>query len=78
LKCAIQGYFRAKSNRIKIIFAAIAAFFFSFYVGEMAQEAVGQFTNMAVYYPIMALMVRLRELTKVEERQEEEEVPTYE
>lgn len=77
LKCAIQGYFRARSNRIKILFAAITAFFFSFYVGELAQEAVGQFTNMAVYFPIMAIMVRLRELTKVEERQEKNEEQSY-
>ena len=61
---AIQGYFKAKNNKIKILFAAISAFLFSFYIGELVQEAVGQFTNMVVYYPVVAILVRLRYLSE--------------
>ncbi len=59
LQYIVRGYFKVHSNRIKILFAALGAFFFSFYVGEIAQEAVGQFSNMVVYFPLLAIVVRL-------------------
>jgi cell division protein FtsW (lipid II flippase) len=62
LQYAIQGFFRSKNNMIKTLFAASSAFLFSFYLGEMVQEAVGQFTNMVVYYPVVAMVLRLRHL----------------
>jgi hypothetical protein len=61
---AVQGFFRAHNSRIKIFFAACAAFLFAFYLGELVQEAVGQFSNMIVYYPIVAIVVRLRNLER--------------
>ena len=64
LQYAIQGYFRVKSDKIKTLFAASAALLFSFYLGELVQEAVGQFANMVVYYPIVAIIIKLRELNK--------------
>jgi len=67
LQYAIQGYFSAKANRIKVLFAAAAAFLFSFYIGEITQEAVGLFTNMVVYYPVLAIIVRLRQFSKKEQ-----------
>lgn len=60
LQYSIRGYFASKRGPMKAMFAAMTAFLFSFYVGEIVQEAVGQFTNMVVYYPIVALIVRLR------------------
>ena len=68
LQYSIRGYFRARSKQVKTLFAAISAFFFSFIIGEIAQEAVGQFTNMAIFYPLTAIMVRLRELSEKRHR----------
>jgi putative inorganic carbon (hco3(-)) transporter len=62
LSYTIRGYFRARSSQIKTLFAAFSAFLFAFYLGELVQEAVGQFTNMVVYYPVVAIIVRLRYL----------------
>lgn len=61
LQAAVHGFFTSKNNKTKILFAASAAFLFSLYIGEIAQEAVGLFSNMVVYYPILAIIVRLNQ-----------------
>lgn len=67
LMYAIRGFFKANNTRLKIFFAASAAFLFSFYLGELVQEAVGQFSNIIIYYPLVAIVVRLRELSEKQE-----------
>lgn len=63
---AVKGFFRAKSNRIKTLFAATAVFLFSFYLAELVQEAVGLFANMIIYNSIVAMIMRLREVSTKE------------
>lgn len=83
LKSAVRGYFRARNHKIKTMMAAVAAFLFAFILGEIAQEAVGQFSNMIIYYPLIAVMLRLREISEkktVAEQNavlQEEEVAAY-
>jgi hypothetical protein len=60
----IRGYFTSNSEQTKSILAASLAFFFSFYIGEIAQEAVGLFANMAVLFPLFGIIIRLRALDK--------------
>ena len=64
LQYTFRGYFLAKNKQFKTWFAASAAFFFSFFLGEMTQEAVGVISNMAIYFPIFALVLRLREFSE--------------
>ncbi|MGZ3951772.1 MAG: O-antigen ligase family protein [Flavisolibacter sp.] len=64
LQYTFRGYFLARNRQFKTWFAAAAAFFFSFFLGEMTQEAVGVISNMAVYFPIFALVLRLREFSE--------------
>lgn len=64
LQYIIRGYFVATNKEYKILLAALSAFFFSFYLGEIAQEAVGQFSNMAIYFPFFAIALRIRELSE--------------
>lgn len=64
LQYIIRGYFLSKNKKFKTLFAAFAAFFFSFFLGEITQEAVGVFSNMVVYFPVFAMALRLRELSK--------------
>jgi putative inorganic carbon (hco3(-)) transporter len=45
------------------MFAAITAFLFAYYIGEIAQEAVGQFSNTMVYFPVVAILLQLRQQT---------------
>ncbi len=62
LKNSISGYFESNNKNIKIIFAACSGCLFSFYIADFAQDAIGQITDTVVYYPIIALTIRLRTL----------------
>lgn len=64
LEYILRGYFLAKNKEHKTLFAASAAFFFSFFLGEMTQEAVGVFSNMVIYFPIFGIVLRLREYSE--------------
>jgi hypothetical protein len=66
LQYIFRGYFLAKNNEFKIWFAASAAFFFSYFLGEMTQEAVGVISNMVIYFPVFALVLRLRQFSEEE------------
>jgi hypothetical protein len=70
---AVKGFFRAKSNRIKTLFAATAVFLFSFYLAELVQEAVGLIANMIIYNSIVAMIIRLRELSTKEKDEWQQE-----
>jgi hypothetical protein len=63
LQYIIRGYFFTKNKEFKTLFAASLAFFFSYFLGEIAQEAVGVFSNMGVYFPVFALVLRLRQFS---------------
>jgi hypothetical protein len=60
LKNSIRGYFESEKKNIKTIFAACCGCLFSFYIADFAQDAIGQITDTVVYYPIIALTLRLR------------------
>ena len=60
LRNCIRGYFEADNPDIKILFAASCAFLFSFYIADFAQDAIGQITDTVVYYPLIAMTLRLR------------------
>jgi len=62
LKNCIRGYFESKNHKSKLLFAAACAFLFSFYVADFAQDAIGQITDVIVYYPVIALTLKLKDL----------------
>ena len=64
LQTTIRGYFSTKNEKRKLIYAAVLSSLFAYYVAEFAQEALGQITDMVIYYPFLALLVRLRQLDK--------------
>jgi putative inorganic carbon (hco3(-)) transporter len=63
LQYIVRGYFTTRNAEFKSFFAASLAFFFSIFVGEMTQEAVGVYGNLVVYYPVFAVVLRLREFS---------------
>lgn len=69
LQYIIRGYFLSANKEFKALFAASSAFFFSYFLGEMTQEAVGVFSNMVIYFPVFALVLRLRQFSKKESAQ---------
>jgi len=66
LQYTIRGYFLAKKKDFKILLAASTAFFFAYFLGEITQEAVGQFSNMVVYFPVFGIVLRVRQLSEQE------------
>jgi hypothetical protein len=60
LKSGINGYFSSRNKYYKIIFAACTASIFTFYIAEFSQEAIGQITDLVVYYPLIAMVIKLK------------------
>ena len=58
LKFGIRAYFRCRDDTHRLLYAACTAAIFSFYIAEFAQEAIGQITDVVVYYPLIAIMLR--------------------
>ncbi len=64
LQYTIRSYFAARNTEYKTLFAASMAFFFSYFIGEVTQEAVGVFANMVVYFPVFAIVLRLKQFSE--------------
>lgn len=62
LKSGIEGYFIPQGPRSKAIYAGAISALFCFYVAEFAQDAIGQITDMVVYYPLIAIILKLKYL----------------
>ncbi|MHA4843896.1 O-antigen ligase family protein [Flavitalea antarctica] len=60
LKSGIHGYFLCKDEKFKIIYAACTSGIFCFYIGEFSQVALGQITDLVVYYPFVALVLKIK------------------
>lgn len=73
VRFGIRGYFRTKSDKRKILFVACTATLFAFYIAEFAQEAIGQISDMVIYYPLIALMIRMH-VSDEKQREKEEAV----
>jgi putative inorganic carbon (hco3(-)) transporter len=61
VRAGIRGYFQCRNEKARNIYAAATCCMFSFYVAEFAQDAVGQITDIVVYYPMIAVILRLKE-----------------
>ncbi len=64
MKNMIRGYFETNNDNTKVLYAACAGSIFSFYIAYFAQDAIGQITDTVVYYPLIALTLRLRYFDK--------------
>lgn len=59
LQTGIKGYFSVPERNKKMLIAACTAALFAFYVGDFSQVAIGQITDVVVYYPLIAIILRL-------------------
>jgi hypothetical protein len=75
MRTAIRAYFRSRYKRHKMILAGTTAALFSFFVAEFPQEAIGQTTDIVVYYPLIAIALSLRYIEASKEPEEETESP---
>jgi hypothetical protein len=60
LRYGIGAFFRSRFREHRMLIAAALCVIFSLYVGEFAQEAIGQMSDIVVYYPLIAILVKLR------------------
>lgn len=60
LKSGIRGYFKVQDMRFKNLYSASISALFAFYIAEYAQVALGQITDVVVYYPIIAIIMQLK------------------
>jgi hypothetical protein len=61
LRTGIRGYFACRDEKIRLIYAGATSAIFAFYLGDFSQEAIGQTTDIVVYYPFIAILLRLKE-----------------
>jgi putative inorganic carbon (HCO3(-)) transporter len=61
MRTGIRGYFSCKDEKIRLMYAATTAACFAFYVGDFSQVAIGQITDVVVYYPFIALLLKLKD-----------------
>lgn len=61
LLTGIKGFFRTYDERIRIIYAATVTSVFAFYVAEYAQVALGQITDVVVYFPMLSVILKLKD-----------------
>ena len=62
MRFGIRQYFRVQNEKLKIIAAAALSSIFAFYIAEFAQEAIGQITDIVIYYPLVAMLLRMEDL----------------
>lgn len=69
IKTGISGYFSDTGPKEKMLFAACTSALFCFYVGDFAQVAIGQITDVVVYYPLISIILRLPEFNSTSQTQ---------
>jgi hypothetical protein len=62
LKGGVKGYFRCPDEEMRPVYAAGTCAIFTFYVGMFAQNTLGHITDMALYYPIIAIILRASQI----------------
>jgi putative inorganic carbon (HCO3(-)) transporter len=60
LKGGLRGYFHCRDEEIRPVYAAGTCAIFCYYVGMFAQNTLGNLTDMALYYPVIAMILRLK------------------
>lgn len=64
LRTGIRAYFRSTDPREKYLAAGITCCIFSYYVASYTQLALGSLSDIVIYYPFIAILVRLTEPAK--------------
>jgi len=60
LQGGISGTFNSRDEEMKTLYAAATSALFTFYVGMFAQNTLGHLTDMAFYYPLIAIIIRFK------------------
>ena len=60
LKGGAGGYFHCRDEEMRSVYAASTCALFCYYVGMFAQSMIGSITDMAFYYPVLAIILRFK------------------
>jgi hypothetical protein len=60
MRTGVRDFFRETDSWKKGVIAACTGSLFAFALGDLAQEGLGEFTNVAIFYPAVAILVRAR------------------
>jgi O-antigen ligase/polysaccharide polymerase Wzy-like membrane protein len=60
LKGGARAYFHSSDEEMKSVYAAGTCAIFCYYVGMFAQNTLGNITDMAFYYPVLAIILRFK------------------
>ena len=60
LRRGIAAFFNCRDPEMKTVYAGATCSIFCYYVGMFAQNTLGQITDMAFYFPLMALILRFK------------------
>jgi len=61
LKGGVRAYFHSSDEEMKWVYAAGTCALFSYYVGMFAQNTLGNVTDMAFYFPVVAMIIRFKD-----------------
>jgi putative inorganic carbon (HCO3(-)) transporter len=60
LRSGVRAYFHSGDEEMKWVYAAATCALFCYYVGMFAQSMIGSITDMAFYYPVLAIILRFK------------------
>lgn len=63
---AINGFFTVRNDRIRWVAAACVSAVFSFYIAEFPQDAIGQITDIVIYFPMVAIIMNIKMIDNFE------------
>lgn len=63
LRMGVREYFRTDKPRNRAVLASCLACLFSFMLADLAQEGINEITNVAIFYPVIAIMLRMNYVT---------------
>jgi hypothetical protein len=61
LRTGIRAFFKATSERDKMLAAACTCFIFPYYVASFTQIALGSLVDIVLYYPFISILIRMNE-----------------
>jgi putative inorganic carbon (hco3(-)) transporter len=76
MRTSIRGYFLSKDPPEKYLAAGCGALLFGYFVASYTQEALGDLSDIVVYYPLIAILVRLEQSAKLSKSKNENDVQT--
>lgn len=59
LRYGVRRFFATGNENYKVLCAACIVSIFSFYLAEFGQEAIGQISDIVIYYPMIAILLRI-------------------